>query len=374
MDMHVLRPCGAIVLGLLLLVGVIRAEQDAEPLADDNPYRAAEGLSPDQLLEYIAKMLKRPDTIRARPAYVAAVVEATNRVLATEIDEPQRCQATLAQLAVLHFAACSGDTAVDRRLEELAPRYEQDTCDEVALAARQYVLEYTALNADSDDEEAVKQFLTDSEQLLSESTPGPQHARLLVLVLKATRLVADETLVRTLSRSMADHLNGCDEIEVVRLRKALAKVAESETMPPTEDLVGKPLEIEGTTLDGLDFVWNAYQGSVVLVDFWATWCGPCVREVPNIQSQYEQYHDQGFEVIGISLDRDRDALEKFLAEHQIPWVTLFEGEDTPNPVATRYGVQAIPMAILVGRDGLVISTQARGEELGRLLSEQMEAE
>ncbi len=371
--MHVFRPIAAIALGTVLLVGVIRGEQGAAPLAENNPYRAPDGLSPDELHDYVARMLKRPDTVRARPAFVAAVVAATNRILAAEVDDSQRCQAIVAQLAVLHFAACSGDTAADNRLEELAPQYEQDACPDVARAARQYVLEYTALNAESDDEETIKQFLTDSEQLLSESTPGPQHARLLTLVLKATRLVEDETLVRTLSSSMADHLQGCNELEVVRLRKALTKVAESETKEPAEDLVGKPLEIEGTTLDGLDFDWSTYQGRVVLVDFWATWCGPCVREVPNIQTQYEEFHAQGFEVVGISLDRDREALEKFLTEHQIPWVTLFEGEDTPNPVAIRYGVHAIPMPILVGRDGLVISTTARGEELGRLLSEQFKA-
>lgn len=363
------RWCAAASLCLLLAAEVTRGEQqDAPPVADDNPYRAAEGLSPDALMQYVARMLERPATVRVRPQFMAAVIDATDRIQAADIDE-LRAQAILAHLEVLHFAALSGDGEADRRLEALAPKYEQDPGDEVARAARLYILEYTALNADSDDKELLKQFLSDSEQLLAESEPGPQHRRLLTLVVKAARLIEDKTMVQTLTASMAKRLKKCNDRELVPLRKALAKLAEPESEQPATELVGKPLEIDGATIDGLDFDWQAYRGRVVLVDFWATWCGPCVREVPNIKQVYDQYHDQGFEVVGISMDRDRKALEKFLAEHNIPWVTLFEGPDQPNPVAQRYGVHAIPLPILVDREGNVVSTTARGEALGQLVGE-----
>ena len=133
-------------------------------------------------------------------------------------------------------------------------------------------------------------------------------------------------------------------------------------------LVGNELELTGATAAGDAFDWTSYRGKVVLIDFWATWCGPCIAELPNVRALYEKYHDRGFEVVGISLDRDRQALDKFLADKQIPWTTLHEAGGA-HPAATYYGVSSIPTMLLVGRDGKVISLGARGEELKRLLAD-----
>ena len=108
----------------------------------------------------------------------------------------------------------------------------------------------------------------------------------------------------------------------------------------------------------------------MLVDFWATWCGPCVAEIPNVLEQYEKYHAKGFEVVGVSLDEDRGALEKFVDEQKIPWPILFEkseGEGWRHPLSTFYGIRGIPTVILIGRDGNVITLDARGEKLGKQL-------
>lgn len=132
-------------------------------------------------------------------------------------------------------------------------------------------------------------------------------------------------------------------------------------------LPGNPMEITGTNLNGSPFDPKSVAGKVVLVDFWATWCGPCIAEIPNVMEQYQKYHAKGFEVIGVSLDDDVDALKAFVNERKIPWPILFEkpgGEGWRHPLATKYGVSGIPTVILVGRDGKVVSLDVRGEKLG----------
>jgi thiol-disulfide isomerase/thioredoxin len=135
-------------------------------------------------------------------------------------------------------------------------------------------------------------------------------------------------------------------------------------------LVGRPLPIAGRLLDGTAFDPQTLAGKVVLVDFWATWCGPCVAEMPNIRAQYDKYHAAGFEVVGVSLDDDRAAVADFVATQKLPWPVILDGRGPGNSLAERYGVEAIPALFLVGRDGNVLSLQARGQALEALLAEQ----
>src|SRR5205814_1794879 len=138
-------------------------------------------------------------------------------------------------------------------------------------------------------------------------------------------------------------------------------------------LVGNTMEVKGKTLDGKDFDLGNLKGKVVLVDFWATWCGPCVAEIPNIKKLYEKYNPQGFEVIGISLDNGAEAPKKFMEKEEMPWPCIFDGigKDTAG-LADQYGVTSIPLAILVDRKGRVVSMRARGPELTRLLETMFE--
>jgi len=132
-------------------------------------------------------------------------------------------------------------------------------------------------------------------------------------------------------------------------------------------LVGNSIEITGTQLDGKKFDWAQYRGKVVLIDFWATWCGPCIAELPNVKKNYDLYHKRGFDVVGISLDDDRDALMDFVKKEGNPWVNLNDG-GSGSPAAKLYGINTIPTVILVDKEGKVVSIRARGPELGNLLA------
>jgi thiol-disulfide isomerase/thioredoxin len=136
-------------------------------------------------------------------------------------------------------------------------------------------------------------------------------------------------------------------------------------------LTGDPVKVSGKTLDGKSFDISQYKGKVVVVDFWATWCGPCRAELPNLKNVYEKYHSKGLEVVGVSLDENKEDLIKFLAENHLPWKILVSTEahhsGFDNPIADNYGISGIPTVFLMNREGKVVSLSARGEQLATLV-------
>jgi thiol-disulfide isomerase/thioredoxin len=149
-------------------------------------------------------------------------------------------------------------------------------------------------------------------------------------------------------------------------REAGAPAAgESKTPPPSGDVaVGQPfpaLEFKG--LDGKPVSIAALKGKVILIDFWATWCGPCRREMPTVISLYQKCHERGFEIVGISLDKDRETLEKYIEANKMPWPQYFDGKVWKNDISTRFGIDAIPATILIDKEGVVRFKDIRGAEL-----------
>ncbi len=138
------------------------------------------------------------------------------------------------------------------------------------------------------------------------------------------------------------------------------------------ELKSKPLEMKFTAVDGREVDLSKLQGKVVLIDFWATWCGPCVAELPNVLKAYKELHPKGFEIVGISLDQDKAALESFVKERGMEWPQYFDGKGWQNEISTKYGISSIPAMWLVNKKGMVVSTNARGgleENVAKLLAE-----
>lgn len=150
---------------------------------------------------------------------------------------------------------------------------------------------------------------------------------------------------------------------------AVARIAAAATR--LHDLTTKPLDLKFTALDGSEVDLGKLRGKVVLIDFWATWCGPCMGEVPKVVAAYRDLHAKGFEIVGISLDQDKGAVESVTKEQGMVWPQYFDGKGWESEIGSRYGIHSIPAMWLVDKKGMVASTDAREglkEEVEKLLA------
>ena len=121
-------------------------------------------------------------------------------------------------------------------------------------------------------------------------------------------------------------------------------------------------ELEMTDLAGQLTSVSAFKGKVLLIDFWATNCPPCLAEFPKLKQLYADYHQQGFEIVGLSLDESRDTVEAFQARAQLPWRLSVEAKQVKQ-AREKYNVRTIPSLFLVGRDGRIANVDLKGNDL-----------
>ena len=120
------------------------------------------------------------------------------------------------------------------------------------------------------------------------------------------------------------------------------------------------LDFQVTDLNGEPLSLEKFKGQVVLLDFWATWCGPCLDEMPNVKRTYQKYKNQKFQIIGISLDRGKSDLESYIAEKGLTWPQYY---DSSRQISNMYQVQSIPSTFLIDGDGIIRKTNLRGNAL-----------
>ena len=141
---------------------------------------------------------------------------------------------------------------------------------------------------------------------------------------------------------------------------------------PGAKLVGQPIDIKFTAVDGREVDLASMQGEVVLVDFWASWCPPCLREVPHVKEAYQKLHGRGFEVVGISVDDEKKDLLEILAKEKIEWPQYFDPKGFEHKLATKFGIEQIPVMWLVDKSGRlreIDATENLMEKVEKLLAE-----
>jgi thiol-disulfide isomerase/thioredoxin len=350
------------------LLAAVAAALIAHPVSARQPAATAEpaaagGLvvpplpqgTPEQLLEFVAGLMPpkaQPKSREEALSYLRGVagvsVEAADKILAAvKTDDPlydEQASAEMTKFAATLATSPVPALAMEGKRLVIVGEAQKMFAEEKFTAAPQLIAEAAAL---------------------MKAAPGDQKTAMLVMQLaSAIEQIPDgEELAATALKTFGPILESSPDPKIKELGSSFTGKLRLLELP------GKPMEISGALLDGKPFDQKSLAGKVVLVDFWATWCGPCVAEIPNMLEQYEKYHAKGFEVVGISLDEEKDKVDAFIAEHKIPWPIIYAGKGWQDPTAQFYGISGIPQLILIGRDGNVITLNARGKKLGDRLAE-----
>ena len=197
-----------------------------------------------------------------------------------------------------------------------------------------------------DRNEAMAAYLKGARQL-AKQFPDEMGPR--AMMLEAATMSADEKVKKQVIAELA----GLKDEKFERI--ASSAKAELKKM----EALGKPVAIKFTAIDGRKVDLSKMKGKVVLIDFWATWCGPCVAEIPSVKKTYAKLNKKGFEIIGISLDSKEDKLTEFVADKSMPWPQHFDGKGWNNKFAKEYGIRGIPAMWLVDKQGNLVDMNAR---------------
>ena len=361
--------------------------------AEADPYAVPDG-TPEALANFIEKLGTQRPKGSTREEFIAdlikmrqAIVKAVDTLLAGETTGEQAATAITAKLGAMKLLAQFGDDGekIAADMRKFIDSLKDDKRPEVVAVAKFYQFQQQVAKLKEHvrgvivqgakvDKKLIETIAKDLNDYLAGTKKLVQdHIRLVSDVAEMVEQMGEVDLAAGIYRSSGELLAKSDDKDIAGYGKKFVGVARRL------GLIGNPIKVFGTLLDGTEVNWEDYQGKVVLVDYWATWCGPCIQELPNVLENYKRYHKRGFDVLAISLDGDapgdRETVKKFITDRKIPWKTLFN--DKPgtggweHPMVNYYGIMGIPSVILVDKQGKVISLNARGPELGELLAKHL---
>jgi len=375
------------VLGLLLFLLLLSRSHttsafSAEPENANQSEVASTGIppvpdgTPKEMLDYIrsirqpaAQPSSREEMMKSMQSIATATVKAADKALSQLKDSDDLFdEAATAKLQSLMMLSRLGDAAASTDLQSFAKSLIEGPSPALALEAKRLLLVQEAQELFTKrDLEKAPAIIKQAGELLSANPDDAATAGLAMQLASAfEHMPGGEALSKQAYETFGPIFEKSTNDSIRQMAESFQGTLRRLALP------GNPMKITGTLLNGQPFDQSTLAGKIVLVDFWATWCGPCIAEIPNVLEQYQKYHSKGFEVVGISLDQERAALEKFVTERKIPWPILFEpseGSGWQHPLASYYGISGIPTVILIGKDGNVVSLNARGERLGELLDE-----
>ncbi len=345
----------------------------AESDGEDSTFDVPDG-NPEIIIAFVRELEKRQPKLtseKEKSEYLAnvqhALIAAGDKILAQPADDDILGEILQKKLVcTIRMAMTGGDDLAEKAVVEIAA-LRRDDRPVVAKLANEFWIIARSVNLAVLSKDERSELAEESIRRVIDSNYAKETFGEVAFVAEQLSKNGDSEM----SASLFDRLAGTIAKSTTD-SKLMSFASSLKRRAAQIRLLGSKMEIQGKMVGGDDFDWELYRGKVVLVDFWATWCGPCIGELPNVRANYDKYHELGFDVVAISLDNERKPLERFIRNEGVPWGQLFDDSSADaigwrHPMAVRYGVNSIPAAFLVDRDGKIVSTEARGPELERLI-------
>ncbi len=322
--------------------------------ASPSPVANNETAAWEALQDEAAKLTENlpQDETESRTALVGRLTaqrDSFRKFLETYPQSPSRWEARMAVLQIDNSVAMLGEKEPDlaSQGDELRSIADDPAAPETVRAdAGLVLLQIASLDFDRQRTEQAARELSAAIGKFLETHPDDARAPALRLTEAQALELYDPARAKTLYEEAAKNED-----------PAIAEVAKGaiEIMA----LRDKPMDLKFTAVDGRKVDLAKLRGKVVLLDFWATWCPPCVEEVPTLVETYAQFKDKGFEIVGVSLDSDKDALAAFTKENKMPWPQFFDGKGWDSELAQRFNIQAVPTMWLLDREGKLADASPR---------------